>query len=294
MATESPKKEVEEPKSLKDFFEKVQPERWAPVEFLRGQTLLPDRTEIEVRLPLLELYCSTEGCSGYRFFKTESRLPASTRYWKEAFINYECKNCERTSKVYAVRSIIQEKDRSLWLLKFGEQPSFGPPTPARVITLVGAEKDYYLKGRRAELQGLGIGAFAYYRRVIEHQKNKIFDEIIRVSERLNASKELLDELVAAKKETQFSKAVEAVKHGIPEVLLLNGQNPLTLLHSALSEGLHAQTDEACLELATSIRVVLTEFVERVATALKDEAELNTAVNRLIQARKPKTHSDKPD
>jgi hypothetical protein len=190
-----------------------------------------------VALPLLELYCSTEGCSGYRFFKTNSRLCPDTRYWKEDFITYECKNCERATKVYAVRSTIQPKDGTLTnqakdgtlrLLKFGEQPSFGPPTPARVITLVGAEKDYYLKGRRAELQGLGIGAFAYYRRVIENQKNKIFDEIIRVSERLNASKELLDDLVAANKETQFSKAVEAVKHGIPQVLLLKGQNPLTL------------------------------------------------------------------
>jgi len=141
---------------------------------------------------------------------------------------------------------------------------------------------------------LGIGAFAYYRRVIENQKDKIFDEIIRVSERLNASKELLDDLAAAKEETQFSKAVEAVKHGIPQVLLLNGQNPLTLLHSALSEGLHAQTDEKCLELATSIRVILTEFVERVATALKDEAELNKAVNRLIQERGQKVQSDKDD
>jgi hypothetical protein len=63
------------------------------------------------------------------------------------------------------------------------------------------------------------------------------------------------------------------------------------LHSALSEGLHAQTDEECLELATSIRVVLTEFVERVAMALKDEAELDKAVSRLIKARGPKIQSD---
>jgi hypothetical protein len=279
--------------TLKEFFEKIQPERCVSVQFPRGHILPPDRTTTEVALPPLELYCSTEGCTGYRFFKPNSRgFSPDTRYWKEDFITYECKNCERATKVYAVRSTIQTKDGTLGLLKFGEQPSFGPPTPARVITLVGAEKDYYLKGRRAELQGLGIGAFAYYRRVIEKQKDKIFDEIIRVSERLNASKELLEDLAAAKKETQFSKAVEAVKHGIPQVLLLNGQNPLTLLHSALSEGLHAQTDDECLELATSIRVVLNEFVERVATALKDEAQLNTAVNRLIKARKPKAQDDK--
>jgi hypothetical protein len=42
------------------------------------------------------------------------------------------------------------------MLKFGEVEPFGPPTPARVITLLGPEKDYYLKGRRAENQGMGI------------------------------------------------------------------------------------------------------------------------------------------
>jgi hypothetical protein len=69
-------------------------------------------------------------------------------------------------------------------------------------------------------------------------------------------------LTAAKNETQFTRAVEVVKHGIPQALLVNGHNPLTLLHKALSEGLHAQTDEECLELATAIRVVLADLVER--------------------------------
>jgi hypothetical protein len=77
-----------------------------------------------------------------------------------------------------------------------------------------------------------------------------------------------------------------VKTGIPQVLLINGQNPLTLLHSALSQGIHAETDEECLELATSIRVVLSELADRLGSALKDHAELNAAVSRLLRARNP--------
>jgi hypothetical protein len=38
-------------------------------------------------------------------------------------------------------------------------------------------------GRRAENQGMGIGAFAYYRRVVENQKNRIIAEIKRVAEK---------------------------------------------------------------------------------------------------------------
>jgi hypothetical protein len=294
MIAESRPPEVVRAESLKSFFESVQPGRMFTIPTPDYPKFKLDGNAIRIELLQLELHCMIDGCNGVRFFQPDDSLNAGLTDWNYEFINYTCRNCGEGAKVYAIQSKVDGKLRELTLMKLGEDPPFGPPTPARVIALVGSEREYFLKGRRAELQGLGIGAFAYYRRVIENQKNKIFDEIIRVSEHLNASNELLHDLAVAKQETQFSKAVEAVKHGIPQVLLVNGQNPLTLLHSALSEGLHAQSDEECLELATAIRVILTEFVERVATALKDEVELNNAVNRLIQARKPKTHSDKPD
>jgi hypothetical protein len=55
-----------------------------------------------------------------------------------------------------------------------------------------------------------------------------------------------------------------------------------LLHSALSEGLHAQTDEDCLERATAIRVVLTDLADRIGHALKDRAELGAALSKLMK------------
>lgn len=122
----------------------------------------------------------------------------------------------------------------------------------------------------------------YYRRVVENQKNRIFDEIIRVSHHLSADEQLAKELEAAKQEVQFTKAVEAIKHALPRQLLVNGHNPLLLLHSALSSGVHELSDEECLELASSIRIVLIEFAERLSLAMKDEVELNEAVNRLAQ------------
>ena len=83
-------------------------------------------------------------------------------------------------------------------------------------------------------------------------------------------------------ETQFSRAIDDVKDAIPPVLRISGHNPLTLLHSALSQGLHARTDQECLEIAGSIRVVLTELAERIGQVLKDQAELNAAVTRLLK------------
>ena len=138
---------------------------------------------------------------------------------------------------------------------------------------------------------MGIGAFAYYRRVVENQKTRIIGEIAKVAAKLGAKPDVLKEFEAAAKETQFSKALDKIKHGIPETLLIDGQhNPLTLLHDALSQGLHADTDEECLAIAQAIRVVLTELAERISEALKKKEELTTAVTRLLTRKSEKPPS----
>lgn len=271
--------------TLKTFFESVPPGKTVDIKNIAHRKHgVHGGYTYAMNLPELHLHCDTDTCSGVRFFEPQDTEHLRPKEQSEHFVTYQCRNCKRTKKTYAFWAYFSDDEKNGHIFKFGEHPSFGPPTPARVITLVGSERDYYLKGRRSENQGLGIAAFAYYRRVIENQKDKILNEIIRVSKKLGAEQEILDDLEKAKTETQFSKAVSEVKHGIPQTLLINGHNPLTLLHSALSEGLHAQTDEQCLELATSIRVVLTDLVERIANAVKDENELNTAVNRLLKSK----------
>jgi hypothetical protein len=72
---------------------------------------------------------------------------------------------------------------------------------------------------------LGIGAFAYYRRIIEDQKNRLLDDIIKVARRTNAPDEAIAALEAAKNEKQFHKAVEQVKDAVPSSLSSEGTTP---------------------------------------------------------------------
>ena len=94
---------------------------------------------------------------------------------------------------------------------------------------------------------------------------------------------MINTLRAAQQEIQFNKSMKSVKDAIPAALLINGQNPITLLHSALSVGLHTESDEICLQFAHAARLVLIELADRLGQALKDEAELNNAVKLLQQA-----------
>jgi hypothetical protein len=260
---------------MREFLEKVAPGVTAEVSDLCGDWhSYVGRAELysQLKLPEITLYCDTQpSCGGLRLFDTQGTHEIRAKVAELKFLRYTCKNCSKSVKIFSLMINAVEHAEKGKAFKFGELPNFGPPNPPRLITLIRPQRDLFLKGRRAENQGMGIAAFAYYRRVIDDQRARIFDEIIKVCQRLSADESIIRDLTAAKSETQFSKAVESVKHGIPPTLFINGQNPLTLLHSALSEGLHGKSDEECLEDATNIRIVMAEFAERMGQVLKDEA-----------------------
>ena len=245
--------------------------------------------------PELVLYCPSEVCGGERVFTcTEGSAHISAKDWTHRFLSYVCRNCRRTLKVYAVRVYHDGGSTDGRAIKLGEWPPFGPPIPARVSALVGPDRELFLQGRRAENQGLGIGAFAYYRRVVENQKNRLLDEIIKVAQRVGAKDAVIAALERAKDEPKFGKAVEQVKDAVPEGLKIDGHNPLTLLHRALSQPLHERSDDECLNLAHDIRVVLTELAERIGQVLQDQAELKQAVARLHREINPQGQAKKED
>lgn len=261
---------------MAEFLESIPPNQ---------QTMVDDlvrRDDWHISTPEIRLHCEQESCNGTRFFRfVDKSVPLLAEGApKLVYLTYRCSNCRGAIKVFSLMATAKSA-RAGECYKIGEVPAYGPPTPARLISLIGPDRDLFLKGRRCENQGLGIGAFGYYRRVVENQKGRILKEIVKVSEKLSASPDLISVLRKAISETQFSKALESVKDALPQSLLINGHNPMTLLHSALSEGLHAETDERCLEMANAVRVVLGELAERLGQALKDEAELNTALSRLM-------------
>ena len=179
--------------------------------------------------PNILLHCPSEPCNGPRFHVSANRWNVRSSSTHTDFIAYKCRNCDEHVKTDAVcASFGEDPEQDALKQKFGEIPQFGAPTPSRVAKLLGSERDYYFKGRRAEEQSMGIAAFAYYRRVVENRKTTIFDEIIRVSEMLDADAALIAELQRAKGKGQFSRAVGSIKHALPQALLINGHNPLTL------------------------------------------------------------------
>lgn len=246
-----------------------------------GITRSPSSLPILIK-PRLKLHCPDRFCNGIRFFDAyQTRKITLTEKWSRVFLHYSCSNCRSRSKIFAIMARWNEAADEGEAVKLGEWPPFGQQVALGIISSLGKNKDLFLMGHRAEIQGLGIGALAYYRRVVESQKDAIIDEIIRVWRRTNSPEAQIEKLKSARAEKQFKRAVERISDAIPQALLINGYNPLALLEQAITKGEDVQNDNEALQLATAIRIILTELVERLGRVLEDQTNLDKAVNYIL-------------
>jgi hypothetical protein len=240
-----------------------------------------------VNCPALELWCTNKQCGRNMMFDFQNsgfplypnKIPNATS------MVYKCRHCKETAKTYAL--FIEFHPMDALAIKLGELPSFGPPIPDELLRdLTGEQRDWMMKGRRAENQGLGVGAYAYYRRVIESTRAQLLDRIIEVAKLSPETSSLVPDLQAAKDEIQFKKAIETTKLAVPPSLLIRGHNPLALLHSFLSDGIHRKSDGECLESAHSIRTLLSETSKKIASAMREDDEVIKALKHMHSRRNP--------
>jgi hypothetical protein len=195
------------------------------------------------------------------------------------FSTYICRNCAQTTKTFALLFEFGGGD-AFEVMKLGEYPPFGAPVADRIKKLLGdRDLELYRKGMRCIAQGLGVGAASYFRRIVDNQWKLLVREIRDAAAKLGQTD--LSVFDQALQETQFSAAVDLLKDSIPpKLLILDDQNPLTLLYKPLSVQLHDLSDDECLQEADDIRIVLTTLLENLSEVLRDHDQLKNAANRL--------------
>jgi hypothetical protein len=147
-----------------------------------------------------------------------------------------------------------------YIEKVGQFPAPDISIDSRVEKVLDAENvRLYKDGRICEAQGYGIGAFAYYRRLVENVISKLLDDITDLVPQ-EARAEYLKGLQNVKNEKLAEDKIRVAKDLLPQSLKTAGLNPLSSLHDALSAYIHAQTDHECLEIAATIRTVFDALV----------------------------------
>jgi hypothetical protein len=112
--------------------------------------------------------------------------------------------------------------------------------------------------------------------------------VLEIAKATKAEPAQIELLQKALSETQFSKTIEMLRDvsAIPAVLLIDGQNPLALLHDLLSEGIHELDDLECLARAQEAEVILCEIAERMQIALTERKAVKAALTSIMGRRSP--------
>lgn len=192
---------------------------------------------------------------------------------------YQCSHCQSFERLFFVKI----DDELNWIMKIGQFPPWDISGEPNIERMLGEYSDYYKRGLICESQGYGIGAYAYYRRIVEETIGTLLDEIPS----LMSGEELAiyeSALTKVKETTVARDKIELVKDLLPAILRPNNSNPLVVLHSTLSKGLHDGSEDDCLNYAQTCREILVFLVKQIATSKSASKEFSANIQKLLDKR----------
>lgn len=172
-----------------------------------------------------------------------------------------------------------EKDKKFWVRKIGQYPSFSVNLD-KVINdfLTNENKEFYKKALMNLSTGYGIGAFAYYRRIVENEIKRIVLSISEIDS--DNSSNIKEAYELYKKDHQMSKLIDSIYQHLPNSLKELGNNPLKLLYDQLSGGIHAFSEEECLKKSEGIDYVLKFVIKQIYIEKNERSGIIDAIKKL--------------
>lgn len=198
---------------------------------------------------------------------------AEDRVFDVRYLCQSCRNFERRFLVY-----VSEDLNTIY--KIGQYPEWEIKMDRNLEKTLHKHSKTFRKGLVCESQGYGIGAFAYYRRITED----IIDELLEsITDLIDADHQAeYNEALEKTKQTRVTQEkIELIKDLLPSILRPNGMNPLGVLHSELSEGLHAESDEACLENANHIKSILIFLINQIIQSKESAKGFTESMKSLL-------------
>lgn len=189
---------------------------------------------------------------------------------------YKCVHCGEHRR-YFLLSVDKSEGT---VQKVGQWPAWDIGISKSLARRLGKHAPIFKHGLISESQGYGIGAFGYYRRIVEEVIDQLLADIremIPAKERARYTKAL--QRVAETRVTETK--IKLVKDLLPDSLRPDGVNPLAALHNALSEGLHAKDDKECLKIAETIRSILAFLTSQVEEAKEARKQFTDDMRKLL-------------
>jgi hypothetical protein len=224
-------------KTIETFTTHIYPQSLFVQRPISGAGNCNDRSEISMPKPMPQEYVQTYICT--------------------------CFSCKQQQIFITLRVYPDSKSKTGWYaLKVGQYPAV-EITPEKEILNFLEEKDksFYKKALMCLSQGYGIGAFAYFRRVLENQIKKIIQDLIEAEvENYEKIKVIYENF---EKSHQMSNLIENVGRFLPASFKLLGDNPLHLLYQQMSGGIHEFEEESCLEKSRNLDIIFKFLIKKI-------------------------------
>jgi hypothetical protein len=208
-------------------------------------------------------------------------VPLDDGPWLWVFL---CAGCQDMRRRFLVLL-----SKEMWILKAGQWPAWeAPGIDQRQMAALGTHGNMFKKGVACEREGFGIGAAAYYRRIVEGVIGELLDSIRTLLD--EPQRQAYGEVLAGlKADTMAADRIKCVKDYLPTTLRPGGINPLDVLYETLSRDIHTASEEESLEDAGHIRSALVFLLGEVASHKERSKEFLESTKRLLEKRsKPKS------
>ncbi|WP_204346675.1 hypothetical protein [Psychroserpens algicola] len=190
-----------------------------------------------------------------------------------------CKRCNKYHIDFLLNTYADEE--GLHLRKVGQYPPF-EITPEKYLLnyFIKEDKENYKKALLLLSQSFGIGAFSYLRRIVENEIIRIIEDLSNLD--FPESNQIKDLLETYSKNHQMANLIEGINDYLPNTLKSIGNNPIKVLYSQLSGGIHSFSEDECLEKAQLIDTLL-KFVIRKINEENSEIKIaREAMNKLSE------------
>jgi hypothetical protein len=200
----------------------------------------------------IRLFCEHKECG----YETLWEISDPTVYFGSEFINrdsYTCRNCGKKTVNYCF--IWQENSSANVFVKVGQYPELEERVPhALKQALDPDDLKLYKNALRMRNFNLGVAAVAYMRRIIENRMNDMLDILHEAALTHNAPAKTINRHKKMKAERRFKIKVDYAGDLLPANLRPVGKpNPMAVLHDLASDGLHAKSDEECVDIFDACR-----------------------------------------
>ena len=235
----------------------------------------------DISKPPIHMHCNF--CNSERTFNMNNHYSELIAYTnvpsaeKVVRACYVCSACVIFERQFFLK-IGKEKD---YIVKVGQEPAWEIKVDKTLSEMLGDHASYYSKGLICESQSYGIAAFAYYRRIVEETIDQLLSEVTGLLAE-DERAQYREALEKTQKTRVTQEKIDLVKDLLPSILRPEGMNPLSTLHSILSEGLHAQPDEKCMELALQTREVLLFLVNQIAVSKAASKSFTDNMRKILE------------